>query len=351
MLFVMLADAKLSHRTYSCSLVLVLTLALGGCRYGSGVDTGEPAAAEESCAPLSINEHPSTDTVHRQIWIPVGEFVFGANDRYLEEKPAQRREVRGFWIDVHEVTNRQFAAFVAATGYRTLAERQPAASEFPDIPEHLLQAGSAVFVPPLALRDGGRPTEWWQFVPGASWRQPSGPGSSIAGRERHPVVHIAWADAQAYAQWAGRALPTEVQWEYAAGHPRTILAASYQPADPQTANTWQGLFPLRNRALDGYIGTSPVGCYPPDERGLYDMIGNVWEWVADAYQPGHAVDDAEPRIRPAATLRVIKGGSHLCAENYCQRDRPQARQGQEANFSTGHTGFRTVDNNRAPPDQ
>ena len=221
-----------------------------------------------------------------------------------------------------------------------------------------------VFIQPTDLKGGGRLTQWWRYVAGANWREPQGPGSSITGKENHPVVHIAYEDALAYARWKGRDLPTEAQWEFAARGGRDgedDWASAFDAKGKPLANTWQGLFPVLNTEEDGFTGTAPVGCFPPNGYGLYDMIGNVWEWTTDWYRPGHlpdaAVNPAGPnlaQLRVSASQppsRVIKGGSYLCAHNYCARYRPAARQPQEVDLGAAHLGFRTVLNrpdNRLP---
>jgi formylglycine-generating enzyme required for sulfatase activity len=222
------------------------------------------------------------------------------------------------------------------------------------MPKDLLVPGSVVFVQPTDARRG-RITQWWQYVAGANWRQPAGPSSSIGGKDNHPVVHIAHEDALAYARWRGRSLPTEAQWEFAARGGRDgedDWSSAFDGDGKPIANTWQGIFPVLNTNDDGYVGTAPVGCFKPNGYGLYDMIGNVWEWTNDRYRPGHARESAvnptgpelvSIRVAPGqAESRVIKGGSHLCAANYCSRYRPAARQPQEANLSAAHLGFRTV---------
>ncbi|WP_033923161.1 formylglycine-generating enzyme family protein [Sphingomonas sp. 37zxx] len=262
-------------------------------------------------------------------WIAGGRFAMGEDARYPEEGPLRSTEVAGFWIDPHEVTNAQFAAFVRATGYRTLAERAPPV--LADAPPEMRVPGSAVF---------GVPSEadprWWRWMVGAQWRHPSGPGESIAGHDRDPVVQIAYDDALAYARWAGKDLPTEAQWEYAARGGEAVVPEPVGRDGAPAANYYQGVFPVRNLATDGYVGRAPVGCFPANRYGLYDMIGNVWEWTRNAA-------DA------SGDLRVIKGGSYLCAANYCARYRPAARQFQERGLGTDHIGFRLVDNRRPPP--
>jgi formylglycine-generating enzyme required for sulfatase activity len=289
------------------------------------------------------------------VWVPGGRFTMGSEKFYREERPIRRVSVSGFWVDIHEVTNAQFAAFVAATGYRTVAERGLDRKDYPDLPDELLRPGSMVFVgAPKNARMRMNTMEWWQYVPGADWRHPTGPGSSIAGKDNHPVVHVGFADAEAYARWLGRSLPTEAEWEFAARG--GLNGADYPWGDEQTpegkylANSWQGFFPFEDEKGDGYHGTAPVGCFPANGYGLFDAVGNVWEWATDWYEAGHAslsdgaVDPTGPAMRsgPAGPVRVIKGGSWLCSANFCGRYRPAARQPQEVDLGASHIGFRTV---------
>jgi formylglycine-generating enzyme required for sulfatase activity len=288
----------------------------------------------------------------------------GSNDHYPEEAPVRRAEVEDFWIDEHPVTNAEFAAFVADTGHVTLAEVAPDPRDYPGMPPEMAKAGSAVFTPsdgPVRLDDPG---QWWRFVFGADWRHPLGPGSGIDGIMDHPVVQVAHADAAAYAAWAGKVLPTEAEWEFAArggleGAP-FAWGEELAPEGRLMANTWQGRFPFENLAEDGWTRTSPVGSYPPNGYGLCDMIGNVWEWTDDWFtlevaEPGKACcgppraragqeaesfDTATPQFR--IPRKVMKGGSHLCAPNYCQRYRPAARYAQPIDSPTSHIGFRCV---------
>lgn len=274
-------------------------------------------------------------------WIPGGRFWMGSDKGYAEEAPATQAELPGFWMDQTEVTNAQFAEFVAATGYRTLAERGIRISADDDAPT---MAGSAVFQSGAAAPAIGAPLNWWRFVPDTSWRHPEGPDSSLVGREQHPVVHVAYEDALAYAGWKGRSLPTEAQWEYAAqGSGRRDATGAW------VANTWQGVFPVRDAAADGFAGIAPVACFTPTAAGLHDLIGNVWEWTASHYFPGHhpadrarfpgGFDPTQPDEREVA---VLKGGSFLCSPDYCMRYRPEARIGQSRGLGTSHIGFRTV---------
>jgi formylglycine-generating enzyme len=285
------------------------------------------------------------------IWIPGGSFVMGSNKFYREERPARGETVAGFWIDPHPVTNAEFCRFVRATGYRTTSEREPDSAMYPDADPSLLVPGSSVFTKPggpVGLRDY---RAWWAYVPGANWRHPEGPQSNIDDRSDHPVVHVSFEDVAAYAAWAGKQLPTEAEWEFAArgGLDDATYAwgEEFAPQGQAMANTWQGRFPFENLAEDGYEGTSPVGAFPANGFGLYDMIGNVWEWTASAYALPRAADEKPSccQSKPGddrLASRVVKGGSHLCAPNYCLRYRPAARQGQTQDTSTTHIGFRCV---------
>jgi len=296
-------------------------------------------------------------------WIAGGRFRMGSAEHYPEEAPAHRVGVDGFWIDRHTVTNREFASFVRDTGHVTMAERRPDPAQYPDARPGTLAPGSAVFVAPKHSVDLHDPYQWWRWVPAADWRHPQGPGSSVRGLPDHPVVHVAWDDACAYAAWAGKDLPTEAEWEYAArggldGQPYA-WGAEFTPGGRHLANTWQGEFPIRNTGADGYEGTAPVGSYPANGYGLLDMIGNVWEWTVDWYgehrppASGCCVVDnprggfQETSHDPAAggvaiPRKVAKGGSYLCAPNYCRRYRPAARMAQAVDTSTSHLGFRCV---------
>ncbi len=303
----------------SLSLVLVPAMLLVGC------GSADEAVKVPTCTGLSDNE---------MIWIPGGTFVMGENPRYREEGPPNAVSVKGFWIDAHEVTNAEFAAFVDSTGYKTMAERDP--PKLPGAPPEMLVPGSAVFNIPTQ-----EASRWWRWETGAQWRHPSGPAESIDGKPNEPVVQIAYQDAQAYAKWAGKQLPSEEQWEYAArGGQEALPEPVDEDGEPQ-ANYYQGVFPAKNLGTDGYIGRAPAGCFKPNGYGLHDMLGNVWEWTS---APGAREDASEP-------VNVIKGGSYLCAANYCARYRPAARQFQERGLGTDHIGFRLVDNSRPPPER
>ena len=282
---------------------------------------------------------------------------------YPEERPVHRVAVNGFWIDQHPVTVAEFRRFVKATGYATLAERPPDPSEYPDADPDLLVPGSLVFCKTAGRVDLRDVTKWWRWTPGAFWRRPEGPKSNVGGRERHPVVHVAYEDAAAYARWAHKVLPTEAEWELAARGGLDGAAFTWgermAPRNRMMANFWQGEFPWQNLRIDGFEGTSPVGSFPANGHGVFDMAGNVWEWTDDYFtarrpaDPGSGCCAAQNPRRPDAyqslvagepgshiPRRTIKGGSHLCAPNYCLRFRPAARQGEAIDTSTGHIGFR-----------
>jgi len=306
---------------------------------------------DHSHSSIDLNPRPIQSGPPGMAWIAGGTFRMGADDAYPEEAPVHRVAVDGFWIDPHPVTNADYRSFVRATGYVTASERVPDREMYPDADPEFLVPGSLVFTRPhgpVGLRDY---RAWWAYVPGANWRHPEGPGSSIDERWDHPVVHVTFEDVAAYAAWAGKALPTEAEWEFAArGGLRDATYAWGEEIAPQgeiMANTWQGRFPWENLAEDGYEGTSPVGAFPANGYGLYDMIGNVWEWTASAYALPHAATEkpacCQTKESPvAAASRVVKGGSHLCAPNYCLRYRPAARQSQTLDTSTTHIGFRCI---------
>jgi formylglycine-generating enzyme len=292
-------------------------------------------------------------------WVPGGTFAMGSDHFYPEERPVRSVAVEGFWIDRSPVTVAQFRRFVTETRYVTVAERPLDPADFPGAEPSALVPGSLVFhrTPgPVDLRDV---RTWWRYVPGACWHRPEGPGSSAAGRHRHPVTHVAYEDAAAYAAWAGKELPTEAEWERAArGDLEGAIFAwgdELAPNGRMMANTWQGEFPWQNLRTDRYEGTSPVGAFPPNAYGLYDMTGNVWEWTTDYFAVhGEGAEHAccAPGAQPGEHVprRVIKGGSHLCAPNYCLRFRPAARQGEAVDTSTTHIGFRCVVRAPGPSD-
>lgn len=308
------------------------------------VPVAAPAAAPLHCELPGESAHAPHPGM---VWVPGGRFEFG-DLVYPEEQPVQTVSVDGFWMDRTEVTNDAFAAFVQATGYVTVAERPVDAQRHPGLPPDMQQPGAVVFTPPHATHAPDRLTQWWRYTPGAQWRHPQGPGSTLAGRGSHPVVAVTYEDAQAYARWRGRALPSEMQWEWAARAGQTRTGQDH--AQPLAANTWQGLFPVINTREDGFAELAPVGCYSANALGLWDMIGNAWELTTDGYTPHHAPPQ-EAVSAPAASdvhrgapvgQRVIKGGSYLCAPNYCTRYRSSARQPQDDDLGTSHVGFRTI---------
>ena len=297
--------------------------------------------------------------------VEAAEFAMGSDDFYPEERPSRRVAVDGFYIDPYQVTNAQFARFVEASGHVTEAERSPDPALYPGAPPENLVPGSLVFRPtdgPVDLRDY---SQWWAWTPGADWRHPTGPDSSLAGLDDHPVVHVAHGDVAAYAEWAGTALATEAEWERAARGGLEGAAFTWGDDDTQEtaprANTWQGRFPYENTEVDGWTRTAPVGSFEPNGFGLYDMAGNVWEWTDDWYADAgtepmaHSCcvpsnprgGSAEASLDPTQPFtpiprKVLKGGSHLCSASYCLRYRPAARQAQMIDTGMSHLGFRTV---------
>jgi sulfatase modifying factor 1 len=311
---------------------------------GLGAQTSRYTKAELLQCPLPAQDatapHPG------MVWVPGGSFAFG-DTVYPEEQPVHPTRVAGFWMDRTEVTNAEFAEFVKATAYVTVAERAVDTRLHPGLSAEMRLPGAVVFVMPNDVKGTGSVTQWWRYIPGANWRHPGGPDTRIDGRGAFPVVTVTFDDASAYAKWKGHQLPSEAQWEWAARAGNTGAAADHD--QPKDANTWQGLFPVANSAEDGFVGLAPAGCYPPNAWGLFDMIGNAWELTRDAYTSTHADGDAiapdqvPPDLRPRSNgQRVIKGGSFLCAPNYCMRYRSGARQPQEDDLGASHLGFRTV---------
>ena len=304
------------------------------------------------------------------VWIPGGEFSMGvhASSESLNDlagitrdaQPIHRVAVDGFWMDATEVTNEAFAAFVAATGYVTIAERAPNPADFPGAPAEMLVPGSGVFTPPGRQVDLRNPLQWWHYVAGANWRNPEGPSSGLRGRDKEPVVHVAYPDAQAYAAWKGHRLPTEAEWEFAArggGAGNLYPWGDESPDRGRHANTHQGSFPNHDSAADGFSGRAPASQFPPNPYGLYDMAGNVWEWVSDWYRPDYyatlaaaggvarnpqgPADSLDP-AEPGAVKRVQRGGSFLCTHQYCARYLVGTRGKGEVSTGSSHVGFRTV---------
>jgi formylglycine-generating enzyme len=325
-------------------IAALLLAAAGGALYArrpvspASVDVaaGAVAAGRQQCSFVpAAGEHPG------MVRVPGGSFTMGSDAAFPEEAPAVAASVAGFWMDQTEVTNAQFAEFVAATGYRTLSERGIRMSDAADAP---VVAGSAVFRPRGDAEAMRSFVNWWQFQPGADWRHPDGPNTSNKGLDHHPVVHITYEDALAYARWKGHTLPTEEQFEFAArGASRKNVAGEF------AANSWQGTFPTVNTAADGFAGSAPVGCFEANKLGLHDMVGNVWEWTLSPYFESHdfaqkaahpqGFDPAQPDEKAVA---VLKGGSFLCSPDYCMRYRPEARIGQSLGLGASHIGFRTV---------
>lgn len=336
-----------------CSVVPVL----GASELQTTVESGSP---------------PPGKAPEGMVWVPGGEFAMGSGEAATgtcspetvrDAQPSVRVKLAGFWMDRTEVTNEAFGKFIQATGYRTIAEIAPTKEEFPDAPPEALVAGAVVFRPTpgeVPLRDH---LQWWTYIKGANWRHPEGPGSDLKGRDHHPVVHIAWPDAVAYAKWAGKRLPTEAEWEFAArgglSGKTYAWGDEFKPDGKFMANTWQGRFPVKDEALDGFAGTAPVASFPANRYGLHDMAGNVWEWVADWYRadaypamaraagnapianpkgPASSWDPAEPNV----PKRSQRGGSFLCTDQYCTRYMVGTRGKGDTHTPTSHAGFRCV---------
>lgn len=307
-----------------------------------------------------------TSSAKAMIALAGGSFEMGSDRFYPEERPVRRVHVDPFRIDATPVTNREFSEFVLATGHVTFAEIAPDPRDYPGMLPEMAKAGSLLFEPPTRPFHPQDHGAWWTFSFGTDWRHPAGPSSTISGLEEHPVVHVAYGDAEAYARWIGKSLPTEAEWEFAArggvANADYAWGDSLAPDGLMLANYWQGAFPAVNEALDGWERTSPVGSFPPNPFGLFDMIGNVWEWTSDWYidnpaqnrpansccvprnpRGGTEAESYDPQLPEIPIGRkVLKGGSHLCAENYCQRYRPAARYPQTIDTSTSHIGFRCM---------
>lgn len=327
---------------------------------------GFKTQAEAYIAPDLAEIAPSWDRIsHNMIAVSGGTFHMGSERHYPEEAPVHQVHVDAFLIDRYPVANADFARFVVATGYVTTAEIAPDPKDYPGALPHMLKPGSLVFCQPSKRVSTADWAEYWEFIFGASWRMPTGPGSDIQTIQNHPVVQVSYTDALAYAQWAGKDLPTEAEWEYAArgglNDAEFAWGDELVPNGQHMANTWQGQFPWQNTDDDGWRSTSPVGSYPPNGYGLHDMIGNVWEWTSDFWTERHPADAAKPCCIPRnprslspegshdpcqpeilIPRKVLKGGSHLCAPNYCQRYRPAARHPEPIDTSTNHVGFRCV---------
>jgi formylglycine-generating enzyme required for sulfatase activity len=297
------------------------------------------------------------------VWVPGGTFMMGSNDHYPEEAPAHPVTVDGFWMDKNPVTNAEFSRFFEQTGYKTFAERPPDPADYPGAKPELLVPASVMFQKTSHAVDLRNHYNWWTYIPGADWRHPRGPESSLKGLSKHPVVHLAYEDVETYAKWVGKELPTEAEWEFAARGglegAAYVWGDEFEPGGKVMANTWQGEFPHENLLADGFEWTSPVGSFPPNGYGLHDMAGNVWEWTTDWYQEhsqiahsccgsvnprGGERDKSFDSCMPDVPIprKVMKGGSYLCAPNYCRRYRPAARMPQAIDTSTCHLGFRCI---------
>lgn len=338
---------------------------IGEARAGTG--SALPGAASAPMVPAGripkINDRNSPGPApERMVWIPGGEFWMGSQEELMTDaRPWHRVYVDGFWMDKAEVTNQEFAVFVKATGYVTIAERKPRADDYPQALRERLVAGSVVFSPPDHPVGLDNHFRWWSYVPGANWRHPEGPGSDVKDRMNHPVVHIAYDDALAYSAWAGKRLPTEAEFEFASrgglDRKRYAWGNEFMPSGKHMANTFQGHFPDTNTGEDGYRATAPVASFPANGYGLFDMAGNVWEWTSDWYRPDYyqtlaasgeiAVNPKGPAdsfdpAEPGVWKRVHRGGSFLCTDQYCARYIAGGRGKGEPDTGTNHLGFRCV---------
>jgi formylglycine-generating enzyme len=350
----------------------IICVGLFACVLGAGVIPAAPAESAPLFAPTVPNKTPAPDPGPAgMVWIPGGEFSMGSRETgvcacegmqtTLDARPIHRVYVDGFWMDATDVTNTQFGKFVAATGYVTVAEHAPTREEFPDAPTENLVAGAAVFKPTPGPVPLNNPLQWWRYVKGANWRHPEGPQSDLKGRENDPVVQVAYPDAMAYATWAGKRLPTEAEWEFAArgglsGRPY-VRGNEFKPGGKWMANTYQGQFPVKDTGEDGFAGISPVKSFPPNGYGLYDMAGNVWQWCSDWYRANYfeqlakvggvarnpqGPDSSFDPEAPTEKKRVQKGGSFLCTDQYCSRYMVGTRGKGEIGTGCSHVGFRCV---------
>ncbi len=315
---------------------------------------GPRPATRPSALGHEVPVFPVPPNTNDMVWIGGGTFWMGSDGDNPDERPAHAVILSGFWIDQREVTNQEFEQFIRATGYVTVAERKPNPKEIPGGPTANLMPGSVVFSPPPGDVPLNNHLAWWKYEAGASWRHPEGPNSTLSGRARHPVVQVCWEDAFAYAKWAGKRLPTEAEWEYAArgGLDRQPYGWGKEqvPNGKWPANIWQGKFPNENTLADGFRGTAPVGSFPPNGFGLFDMAGNVWEWCQDWYRPDYYAkspaqdppgpDDSFDPTEPGARKKVMRGGSFLCSDLYCAGYRPSARMKSSLDTGLAHTGFR-----------
>ncbi len=351
-----------SNHESTIRFIIALLLVLCGVIAGSIVVVRQEKPSVNQVRPTPTPRvSAAVSNADEMVWIPGDTFLMGSNEGQTDERPAHEVTVSGFWMDKTEVTNEQFEKFVRATGYVTIAERKPDPKDFPGAPPENLVPGSVVFKPPPGEVPLDNHYVWWTYVPSANWRHPEGPNSTIQGREKHPVVHVSWEDAVAYAKWAGKRLPTEAEWEFAA---RGGLAGDLYvwgkekvPGGKWQANIWQGRFPNENTLADGFRGAAPVASFPPNGYGLYDMSGNVWEWCADWYLPNYYAhspkenppgpDTSFDPNEPGIMKRVQRGGSFLCSDLYCIGYRPGARMKSTPDTGLSHSGFRCVKD--APP--
>lgn len=327
------------------------------------VSHGMPSrtATKASTNDLTDSIHQGKGSLEEMVWIAGGKFLMGS-DEFEDSRPIHEVSIKGFWMDEHEVTNAQFAKFVKATGYKTVAERALDPKDFPGVPADQLLPGSAVFSPPSTSVSLQNPLQWWKYVVGANWQHPFGPGSVLKGRENFPVVHVCYEDALAYAKWAGKRLPTEAEWEFAAraGQSQRMYywGEELKPKGKWVANIYQGDFPHKNLQEDGFANASPVKTFPANRLGLYDMEGNVWEWCNDYYRPDYyrnsssanpqgPADSYDPD-EPGAVKRVQRGGSFLCSDQYCVRYKAGSRGKGEISSGADNLGFRCVSDQKAP---
>jgi formylglycine-generating enzyme len=330
--------------------------------HGAGPNSGDAQAGVTNSAPVAVNSAPAPGPAPEgMVWVPGGTFWMGCDTCDMPDAaPAHLVTVDGFWMGKTPITSAQFEKFVKATNYKTIAERKPDPKDFPGAPAEKLVPGCGVFIPPPHDAPLNNPLAWWRYVPGANWKNPEGPGSSIKGREDHPAVHIAWEDAMAYAKWAGKRLPTEAEFEFAArgglDRKRYSWGDELKPGGKWMSNVYQGNFPSKNTVEDGYVATSPVNAFPPNNFGLYDMAGNVWQWCSDWYRPDYFQDVSAQGVvknpkgpdgsfdpqEPNIPKRVQKSGSFVCSDRYCERYLVGSRGKGAVDSGASNVGFRTV---------
>lgn len=369
LLFLLNSCQPVTQKTDLMSQEIPIRMCSNGLLYPDSVRYAEQGGNEFAPTVENKVRAEAENIPEGMILVPGGDFSMGAvnpvgitdggREPMRDARPIHRVYVDPFLMDAYEVTNADFAAFVAATGYVTVAEKAPTREEFPDAPVEMLVAGSIVFAPPGSAVSRNDYRQWWHWVEGANWRQPEGPGSSLAGKDNYPVVHMAWEDAAAYAKWAGKRLPTEAEWEFAARGGMSgnlyVWGNQMQPEGKSVANTFQGEFPANDLGKDGYSGIAPIGQYPANAYGLYDMGGNVWEWCADWYRPDYYTgvagevarnpqgpSDSHDPAEPGLAKKVQRGGSFLCTDQYCTRFMVGTRGKGEWRSAGNHIGFRCV---------